>query len=49
MKGFAKVNAMPFQEARKLVAHPVGCIDCHEPATMALRITRPAFIDGIRR
>lgn len=28
-------------------AHPVGCIDCHDPKTMALRITRPGFIKGI--
>ena len=48
MKGFDKVNAMPFAEARKLVTHPVSCIDCHDPQTMQLRITRPAFIEGIR-
>lgn len=46
-KGFEKVNAMPFSEARKLVEHPVACIDCHDSQTMALRITRPAFIEGI--
>ncbi len=27
--------------------HPVSCIDCHDPATMALRITRPGFMHGI--
>jgi nitrite reductase (cytochrome c-552) len=26
----------------------VTCIDCHDSQTMALRITRPAFIEGIR-
>ncbi len=30
-------------------AHPVACVDCHEPKTMQLRVTRPAFIDGIQR
>lgn len=45
--GFEKLNAMPFFEARKEVKHPIGCIDCHDPGTMALRITRPAFMDGI--
>jgi nitrite reductase (cytochrome c-552) len=25
-------------------AHPVSCIDCHDPQTMALRITRPGFV-----
>ena len=28
-------------------AHPVTCIDCHNPETMAIRITRPGFIQGI--
>ncbi|HRC56284.1 MAG TPA: ammonia-forming cytochrome c nitrite reductase subunit c552, partial [Kofleriaceae bacterium] len=47
-KGFDAINAMPYGEARKLVAHPVACLDCHDPATMALRVTRPAFMAGIR-
>jgi nitrite reductase (cytochrome c-552) len=46
-KGFEKINAMPYTEARELVDHPVACIDCHDPKTMALRITRPAFIEGM--
>src|SRR5262249_43291684 len=29
-------------------AHPVGCIDCHDPKSMHLRVTRPGFILGIR-
>ncbi len=29
-------------------AHPVSCIDCHDPNTMALRVTRPGFINGIQ-
>src|SRR6185503_8443086 len=28
--------------------HPVSCVDCHDPATMALRVTRPGFIRGIQ-
>ena len=28
-------------------AHPVGCIDCHDPQTMRARVTRPGFIHGI--
>ena len=28
--------------------HPVACIDCHDGTTLALRVTRPAFIEGIR-
>jgi formate-dependent nitrite reductase cytochrome c552 subunit len=30
------------------VAHPVSCVDCHDPKTMALRVTRPGFVRGIR-
>lgn len=48
MKGFEKINPMPYNEVKKLVSHPVSCIDCHDPATMNLRITRPAFIEGIK-
>src|SRR3954451_20493603 len=48
MKGFEKFNQMPFPEARKLVNHPIACIDCHDPKTMQLRVTRPGFMEGIR-
>jgi len=48
MKGFEKMNQLPYAEARKLVSHPVACIDCHDPSTMQLRVTRPGFIEGIR-
>jgi nitrite reductase (cytochrome c-552) len=48
MKGFEIVSAMPFHEARKLVDHPIGCLECHDPATMQLRVTRPAFLRAIR-
>jgi nitrite reductase (cytochrome c-552) len=47
-KGFEQMNQMAYFEARKLVAHPVACIDCHAPDTMQLRVTRPGFIEGIR-
>ena len=46
--GFEKMNRMPYSEARTLVSHPVACIDCHDPQTMQLRVTRPGFIEGIR-
>jgi len=48
IKGFEKMNQMPFAEGRQLVTHPVACIDCHAPDTMQLRVTRPGFIEGIR-
>jgi nitrite reductase (cytochrome c-552) len=48
VKGFEVMNRMPYAEARTHVTFPVSCIDCHDPATMQLRVTRPGFIEGIR-
>src|SRR5688572_11853482 len=48
IKGFEAMNRMPYPEARKLVSHPVACIDCHDPQSMQLRVTRPGFLEGIR-
>jgi nitrite reductase (cytochrome c-552) len=45
--GFEKVCAMPLAEARKLVSHPVSCVDCHDPKTVQLRVTRPAFLRAL--
>ena len=48
VKGFEAMNPMPYAEARKRVTHPVACIDCHDPESMQLRVTRPAFMEGMR-
>jgi nitrite reductase (cytochrome c-552) len=48
MKGFELVCAMPLKDARQLVSHPVSCIDCHDPQTLQLRVTRPGFLNGIK-
>jgi nitrite reductase (cytochrome c-552) len=48
IKGFETLNPLPYADARKQVKHPVSCIDCHDPNTMQLRVTRPGFIEGIR-
>ncbi len=48
MRGFETVCAMPYGEARKLVEHPVSCLDCHDPNSMQLRVTRPGFLNGIQ-
>jgi nitrite reductase (cytochrome c-552) len=47
MKGFEVVCAEPYAEARTRVDHPVTCLDCHDPTTNALRVTRPGFLNGI--
>jgi nitrite reductase (cytochrome c-552) len=48
IKGFEAMNALPYQQARTHVTQPIACIDCHDPVTMQLRVTRPGFLEGIR-
>jgi nitrite reductase (cytochrome c-552) len=48
IKGFETLNPMPYAQARQYVQHPVSCIDCHDPSTMQLRVTRPGFLEGMR-
>jgi nitrite reductase (cytochrome c-552) len=48
MKGFEKMCAMPFDKAKDLVKHPVACLDCHDPKTIQLRVTRPVFSSASR-
>ncbi len=47
MKGFEAVGKLSYDEATKLVEHPVACIDCHDPQGMGLRVTKPGFLVGI--
>ncbi|APG28769.1 nitrite reductase [Syntrophotalea acetylenivorans] len=54
LAGMNKTHAMSYQELNKMVhemghAHPVSCVDCHDPDTMQVRVTRPAFIVGVQR
>ncbi len=52
MKGFERTYTMSYQELKaqlhELGAHPVSCVDCHDPVSMALRVTRPGFLRGIQ-
>jgi nitrite reductase (cytochrome c-552) len=50
--GFEKTYTMSYQDASKALhelgaAHPVSCVDCHEPESMSLRVTRPGLIQGL--
>ena len=47
--GFDALNAMSYDDAYEHASSSIACIDCHDPQTMELRITRPAFVDGIKR
>jgi nitrite reductase (cytochrome c-552) len=46
--GFERINQMPYAEARTHANRAIGCIDCHDPESMRLRVSRPAFIEGMR-
>ncbi|MGE3173404.1 MAG: ammonia-forming cytochrome c nitrite reductase subunit c552 [Planctomycetota bacterium] len=50
--GFEKTHAMSYQEASAMLhdighAHPVSCVDCHDPESMTLRVTRPGLQQGM--
>jgi nitrite reductase (cytochrome c-552) len=51
--GFEKTFKLSYQEASAQLretgaAHPVSCVDCHDPKTMRVRVTRPGFVQGIQ-
>ncbi len=46
--GFDAMNKMTYAEASSNASHPVACIDCHDPKTMKLRVTRPALMEGLK-
>lgn len=53
MAGFLASHAIPYSEGNAMLhelghAHPVSCVDCHDPESMQLRVTRPGFINGIQ-
>ena len=53
VKGFEKSYQYSYQELNQMLhesgnAHPVSCVDCHNPNNMEIRITRPGFIQGIQ-
>ncbi|MBZ0266769.1 ammonia-forming cytochrome c nitrite reductase subunit c552, partial [bacterium] len=52
--GFEQTYKMTYAETSEMLheighAHPVSCVDCHDPETMKIRVTRPAFQQGIQR
>jgi nitrite reductase (cytochrome c-552) len=53
MKGLDASHKLSYQEMSQQLkdsghAHPVSCVDCHDPASMTLRVTRPGFLRGIQ-
>ena len=47
--GWEAFNHTPYQEISGTLHSAITCNDCHDPATMALRITRPAFINAMEK
>ena len=47
-RGFEKLNAMTYDAVAAKIKHPVACIDCHDPKTMQLRVTRPGLMEGMK-
>ncbi|HYS80986.1 MAG TPA: ammonia-forming cytochrome c nitrite reductase subunit c552 [Anaeromyxobacteraceae bacterium] len=56
--GLVKVGELDYWDAYKQLGelagqggkpHPVSCVDCHDPQSMELRVTRPGFIAGIQK
>jgi nitrite reductase (cytochrome c-552) len=54
-KGLQVVSDMNYWDAHKLLeqktgkVHPVSCVDCHDPKSMELRVTRPGFLAAIQK
>ncbi len=49
MAGAARFYSSSFNDLQAQITHPIGCLDCHEPNTMRLRITRPALREALAR
>ena len=47
--GTGEFYAANFDALKPEITHPIGCLDCHEPNTMRLRITRPALREAFAR
>lgn len=48
-KGVANFYAAKFDDLRSEIKNPIGCADCHDNKTMALRISRPALVEAFQR
>jgi len=48
-KGAAAFYSGKWMEHIHDVTEPIGCLDCHDPKTMKLTVTRPALIEAFQR
>ncbi|MDA1191337.1 MAG: ammonia-forming cytochrome c nitrite reductase subunit c552 [Candidatus Poribacteria bacterium] len=49
LAGAGDFYANKFDDFRGKIDHPIGCLDCHDPGTMTLRIARPAIVEAFQR
>jgi len=47
--GVEAFYANSFDHYRSEVTNPIACLDCHDPQTMALRISRPGLAEAFQR
>jgi nitrite reductase (cytochrome c-552) len=47
--GWETFNKTPYSELADKLHRGTSCADCHDPKTMALRITRPAFVNAMQQ
>jgi len=47
-KGWAYAS-LPLAELFIEVKHPITCANCHDPATMKLRVFNPAFVEAMKK
>lgn len=45
--GWENFNHTPYKEISGTLHYGSSCADCHDPGTMELRITRPAFVNAM--
>jgi len=49
LAGAAEFYSHNFNDLTDQITHPIGCLDCHEPDSMRLRVSRPALIEAFQR
>jgi len=46
--GVSRFYAANFHDLKNEITHPIGCQDCHDPATMKLKFTRPVLTEALK-
>ncbi len=49
LKGAGEFYSHKWNDFTEEITHAIGCLDCHDPDTMKLRVSRPALIEAFER